>query len=273
MTDHGMKDFNSNDDCRRFRAGFSPAGEPAGEADRSDFHRRSCPACEAYARTLEAASEAPSMPAALAARLRTLPGSEGQRAACDDVDRLFAGARATARGGEGAPGLAAHLAACDRCRRLHAAVAVAFAETPPAAPPDLFARLCAVARRSRPPAALPAWLADGRWTAAACVLLAVLVTSVAGDASAHFQETTAVVSSRATEWADEGKNRGVDFWQELDDRFREGYVQGRERATNAAERLRNEIQDYLRKTLHPDDRTELEIETDPERELEGATDG
>jgi hypothetical protein len=217
------------------------------------------------------------MPAELGARLRALPtrGSVGRRPACGDVDRLFAGARATARGGAGEPGLAAHLAECDRCRRLHAAVADAFAETPPTPPPGLLARLRAVARRSRPSAALPAWLADGRWTAAACVLLTVLVTSVAGDASAHFQETTAAVSTQATEWADEGRSRGIDFWQELDDRFREGYVQGRELATSAAERLRNEIQDYLRKTLPPDDRPELETETatDPEHELEGDTDG
>ena len=56
-------------DCRRFRVDFSPGLAP------DDPHRRSCPACAAYAAAMERAAFKVPLPARLRSKLRAIPGA------------------------------------------------------------------------------------------------------------------------------------------------------------------------------------------------------
>lgn len=58
-------------DCRRFRIDFSPGLAPG------DPHRRTCPACAAYAAALERAALKVPLPARLRSKLRAIPGAAG----------------------------------------------------------------------------------------------------------------------------------------------------------------------------------------------------
>ncbi|MES1242404.1 MAG: hypothetical protein ABUT39_12355 [Acidobacteriota bacterium] len=61
--------------CRRFRADFTPGADLP--------HRKSCPACAAYAAALERAAKRIPLPAGLRSKLRVIPG-----AAADDAPRM-----------------------------------------------------------------------------------------------------------------------------------------------------------------------------------------
>lgn len=63
-------------DCQRFREGFTPGVDPlAAQAQSQDPHRRSCPACAAFAAAMERAASAPKLelPESLRGQLRGLP--------------------------------------------------------------------------------------------------------------------------------------------------------------------------------------------------------
>ncbi|HWM92075.1 MAG TPA: hypothetical protein VN493_15025 [Thermoanaerobaculia bacterium] len=55
--------------CRRFRTEFSPGQD--------DPHRRTCPACTAYAAAMERAARKLPLPAGLRSKLRAIPGGIG----------------------------------------------------------------------------------------------------------------------------------------------------------------------------------------------------
>lgn len=55
--------------CRRFRADFSPGLAPG------DPHRRSCPACAAYAAAMERAAFKAPLPSRLRSKLHAIPGA------------------------------------------------------------------------------------------------------------------------------------------------------------------------------------------------------
>ncbi len=152
------------------------------------------------------------MPDALRRRLRDIPRQE---VLCRDVDRLYrhVRARAWAGGDADAADTAAerHLAECPRCRQLYATLADAFNLRPVPLPRRLARSLRQVARH--PERLLPIWIADTRYAAAACYLLAAVALSLAGDASALFRDTGATVSSKAQVWVDEGEARGLDAWE------------------------------------------------------------
>jgi hypothetical protein len=148
------------------------------------------------------------MPAALRQRLRDIARSE---VACRDVDRLYRAVRSRAWGGEaGDPGAERHLAECPRCAALYATLESAFAVRRLPLPRRLAGNLAAIARH--PQRFLPVWIADSRYAAAACYLLATLTLTLAGDASALLRDTTATVSSRAEAWVDETGARGRQTW-------------------------------------------------------------
>ncbi len=152
------------------------------------------------------------MPDALRQRLRDIPRQE---VLCRDVDRLYrhVRARAWAGGDADAADTAAerHLAECPSCRRLYATLASAFNPRPMPLPRRLARSLRQVARH--PERLLPIWIADTRYAAAACYLLATLGLSLAGDASALLRDTGATVSSQAQVWVDEGEARGLEAWE------------------------------------------------------------
>lgn len=63
-------------DCRRFREGFTPGADPiTAEVQSQEQHRRSCPACAAFAEAMERAASAPklALPESLRGQLRGLP--------------------------------------------------------------------------------------------------------------------------------------------------------------------------------------------------------
>jgi anti-sigma factor RsiW len=64
--------------CRRFRMEFTPGAESP-----HDAHRKSCPACAAYAAAVERAAKKAPLPSRLRSKLRAVPG-----AAVDDGPRL-----------------------------------------------------------------------------------------------------------------------------------------------------------------------------------------
>lgn len=150
-----------------------------------------------------------SLPESLRSRLQAIPR---QVVVCRDRERLYAAARAAAHGQEPEPLAAEHLESCGRCRTLYGALKVAFAEVPPAPTPTLFDRLKGVARGLEP---LPAWIADGRWATAACLLLSVVLTAVAGDSAAMFRDASSNLETRAAVWAESGESRGRQMWAGL----------------------------------------------------------
>ena len=58
-----------NPSCRRFRTEFTPGAESP-----HDAHRKSCPACAAYAAAMERAAKRIPLPAGLRSKLRAIPG-------------------------------------------------------------------------------------------------------------------------------------------------------------------------------------------------------
>ncbi len=149
------------------------------------------------------------MPDALRRRLRDIPR---QQVLCRDVDRLYRHVRARAWAGDDADAAVdtaaeRHLAECPSCRRLYATLASAFNPRPMPLPRRLARSLRQVARH--PERLLPIWIADTRYAAAACYLLATLGLSLAGDASALLRDTGATVSLQAQVWVDEGEARGL----------------------------------------------------------------
>ena len=149
------------------------------------------------------------LPESLRARLQAIPR---RVVVCRDRERLYAAARAAAHGERPEPAAAEHLASCDRCRTLYGTLRAAFEETPPAPTPTLFDRLKGIARGVEP---LPAWIADGRWATAACLLLAVVLTALAGDSAATFRDASSAVETRAAAWAETGESRGRQMWAGL----------------------------------------------------------
>ncbi len=165
------------------------------------------------------------MPDALRQRLRAIPDQE---VLCRDADRLYraARARAWAEGdGEGTVDAPAerHLEECPRCRELFATLASAF-NRPVPLPRRLARGLRAIARH--PQRLLPIWIADTRYAAAACYLLAAVALSLAGDASALFRDTSATVRSKAQVWVDQGETRGLDAWNAAATTFGRGVDDG-----------------------------------------------
>ncbi len=154
------------------------------------------------------------MSQALRQRLRDIPRRE---VLCRDVDRLYRFARARARARQDPTGSSVrdgaaerHLDECSRCRELYATLTTAFEVRRLPLPQRLALNLRQVARQ--PERLLPIWIADTRYAAAACYLLAALTLSLAGDASALFRDTTQVVSSKAVNWVDRGETRGLEVW-------------------------------------------------------------
>lgn len=153
------------------------------------------------------------MPDGLRQRLRDIPRRE---VLCRDVDRLYRAARTRAWAGDetecavDAPA-ERHLAECPHCRPLYATLSSAFNPRPLPLPRRLAENLRQVARH--PERLLPIWIADTRYAAAACYLLAALALSLAGDASALFRDTSATVGSKAQMWVDEGEARGLKAWE------------------------------------------------------------
>ncbi len=162
------------------------------------------------------------LPESLRARLKAIPR---RVVVCRDRERLYAAARAAARGLEVEPAAAEHLASCRDCRTLYGTLSAAFAERPPAPTPGLFGRLKGIARGVEP---LPAWIADGRWATAACLLLAVVLTAMAGDSAALFRDASSAVETRAATWTEVGENRGRQLWTGLSHRMAEGVAAGRQ---------------------------------------------
>lgn len=197
------------DSCRRFREELLP------EPDATD-HRRSCAECDAWAGDVEAGAEwtrtvAESdrpLPANLRDRLRSIPR---QITTCRETDRLYAAARQRAAGQAPDPVTAEHLAACDRCRTLYGTLQSAFSETLPPPPPRLFARLKKIARPAE--RRLPVWIAEPRLATAACILMTVLLSSMASDAAALFRDAGGAVHAQAAVWAEEGGTRGRKMWE------------------------------------------------------------
>ncbi len=148
------------------------------------------------------------MPPSLRQRLRDIPRRE---VLCRDVDRLYRAARSRARDGEAGDRAAErHLGECASCRELYATLAAAFVDRRRSLPRRLAQSLCRIAR---PVQQLPFWIADTRYAAAACYLLAALALALAGDASALFRDTTTAVSSKARVWVDEGEARSLEVWR------------------------------------------------------------
>jgi len=195
-----------SESCRRFREDF-----PAGKGSESAAHRQSCPECDHWAGYVEAAAatavELP-LPASLRCRLRSIPQ---QMTICRETDRLYAAARRRAAGHPPEPAAAEHLAACDRCRTLYGTLQSAFSKSSAPPPPQLIAGLKRIARPSG--RRLPDWIAEPRLATAACILMTVLLSSLASDAAALFRDAGGAVSVKATEWAEESGNRGRRMWQ------------------------------------------------------------
>ncbi len=154
------------------------------------------------------------MPQTLRQRLRDIPRHE---VLCRDVDRLYRLARTRARAAEEQDSATArdtaaerHLNECPRCRELYATLTAALEVRRLPMPRRLAHSLRKIARQ--PERLLPVWIADTRYAAAACYLVAALTLSLASDASALFRDTTQAVSSKAVTWVDRGETRGLEVW-------------------------------------------------------------
>ncbi len=153
------------------------------------------------------------LPEALRQRLQEIPRRE---AVCRDVERLY---RATLRRARSASGHDAarrdaavdrHLESCARCREVYGTLFLALAEARRPLPARLASRLSALARK--PETRLPLWIADVRYAAAVCYLVAALALGFAGDASALLRGATDAVGSKAQEWTASGESRGLEAW-------------------------------------------------------------
>ena len=170
------------------------------------------------------------LPEGLRQRLRDIPRRE---VPCRELDRLYRATLSRARAAGGAstardPAAEKHLWQCPRCRELYTTLASAFAVRRRSLPKRLVGDLRAIARRPR--RLVPIWIADARYAAAACYLLAALGLSVAGEASALLRETTAKVSDRAQVWVDESEVRGREAWDATAAKLGRGIDDGWSRA-------------------------------------------
>jgi hypothetical protein len=145
-------------DCRRFRAELAP----------DDPHRRTCPACAAYAAALERAARKVPLPARLRSRLRSIPGDIG------DIGGMSPGPRLP---------------------------------LPQAPMPDpLRDRLRGLARRPEP-RPLPAWVRTSRYAVAASYLMAVLLSFTVGNPLHLGRQAAGLMSHAVSERLAEGRER------------------------------------------------------------------
>ncbi len=201
------------------------------------------------------------LPQGLRQRLRDIPRHE---VLCRDVDRLYQAARARARrGAAGDPAAEQHLAECSRCRPVYDTLSTAFTVRRLPLPRRLARELSAIARNPR--RLLPIWIADTRYAAAACYLLAALTLSVAGDAAAVFGETTAAVSSKAQVWVDEGEERGLEAWDAATATVGKGFDEGWGHVTRAG--------DFFSGAVKTIETTTNELIPGRDRPVEGDQDG
>ena len=210
-----------------------------------------CEECRVYG---AAVGEPPvAAPAALLGRLRAVARPGRTRPSDDELDRVAASALAGADGGQGE---AFEDAALQGARDL-LAEAVREARRPSTMPAALKARLRAVVpdpegRRDMPlpPAAadLPWWIADSRWTTAACALLTAALTLTAGDASARFVELRDVpAKARVAPWlsVEHLQKVGTDW---LDARLKD-WSKARDAMRSGAENVLDDTSDKVRQRL------------------------
>lgn len=179
------------------------------------------------------------LPEALRDRLREIPR---RVVVCRDRDRLYAAALAAARDLPVEPAAAEHLASCGRCRALYGTLESAFAEPPRRPSPTLLGRLRNIAR----PPGLPAWIADGRYAAAACFLLTLILTSLAGDSAAVFRDASTGLGSRAAVWAEAGGSHGRRMWSGLSAALAAGYQNGRKTIEDSGASARALLEETVR---------------------------
>ncbi len=148
------------------------------------------------------------LPPALRQRLRDIPRHE---VLCRNTDRLYRAARDRAARDRAEDRAAlTHLDECPRCQAVYGTLACAFAERRLPLPRRLVRDLCSIVRHPR--RLLPVWIADTRYAAAACYLLATLTLSLASDAAVLFTDASVTVGSKARVWAETGEARGVEAW-------------------------------------------------------------
>lgn len=214
-----------NPTCRDFRARFEPRAELAAELAE---HRHACAACGTWAGRLEGftAGETPApLPGRLRERLLAIPGAQGARpVGCGDVERLYETTLARAWEGEPDPAVDEHLAACGRCRALYGALEAAFRAPRRRLPRALARRLRGLAERPR----VPLFARDGRLAVAASAILTASLLFFISDPVSVLYTTTTLVSSRATELAAAGEERGQALWETLADEIETRYERGRE---------------------------------------------
>lgn len=253
-----------NPECLRFREAFSPQDDTV-EAS----HRTTCEVCDAYARRLEdAAAPVPSsFSTRLGLRLASIPDLAGE---CDDVDRLYAAVRRRARPGEAVdtkdadePTLLDHLEVCERCRRIYGCLEDALAEPTRPLPHRLAERLREIGRRA--PEALPVWISDSRFAAAACYVLTAFLMLLAGDASARFNATSEVVSGRASTWIEATVDTASGGWTRLAEGSKQAadtaglwVVQQGQDFNDDAERLRQALEQRAASLVQSIDHLELD---------------
>ncbi len=208
------------------------------------------------------------MPNALRQRLRDIPKQE---VLCRDVERLYRAARTRAFAGTAEVAIDApaerHLEACPSCRQLYATLASAFNLRPLPLPHRLARGLRAITRH--PERLLPIWIADTRYAAAACYLLAALALSLAGEASALFRDTSATVSSKAQVWVDESEARGNEAWKATTATFSRGVDDGWHTAT----RYGVACEKFFTSVFKAVETTTRELIPGRERPVEGDPDG
>ena len=151
--------------CRQFRAELAP-GDP---------HRRSCPACAAYAAAMERAAFRVPLPAGLRSKLRAIPGS--------------------IEGGSPGPRLPLPQAPLPDPLR------------------DRLRGLVCRPVRSQGPRPLPAWVRTSRYAVAASYLMAVLVGLAAGNPVHLGRQAAHRVSSVVTAQLTESRER-LGVWED-----------------------------------------------------------
>ena len=177
--------------CRDFRAAFPRL---AGHR-----HRRTCPACAAWAVHREAVAVAREtkrpMPSGLAERLRAIPQEVKE---CPAAEVLVRAARDSARGRSAAPAVAAHFASCACCRRLVAVLVSGFAASPRALPAALAARLRQIGPKI--PRRGLVWAFDLRAASVAALLIGLLLLPVAEPTAALVRQAGSAVADPIAGW-------------------------------------------------------------------------
>lgn len=209
--------------CVAFRDAFASGGV--------DEHRSTCSRCAAWAAQREAASAGRStrrLPGGLVARLQGIPLRE---VVCRDTDRLFEATRGAAAGAPRDLAVERHLMRCDRCRRLYGALRTAMACAALPVPDSLLARLASMAPAR--PRRMPGWVRDGRWAAAASLVLAMLLVLIAESArpvtdagvaqvTSLWQQSVPAVDQRVRA-VGAGLSRGIDRGGENLEQFGDGF--------------------------------------------------